>query len=107
MRGPAASDRARSAGRESPSLRASVRLFAVARERAGRPVVEVELPEPATVADLRVALGRDVPPLAPILASLRFAVDAAYADDATPIGPGSELAAIPPVSGGAPRGTRS
>lgn len=79
---------------------ARVRMFAAARERAGRAVVEVDLPDPARVADLRQALASAVPTLAGLLPSLRFAVDAEYADDATPIPPGADLAAIPPVSGG-------
>jgi molybdopterin converting factor subunit 1 len=82
-------------------MRARVQLFAVARQRAGRPFVEVDLPDGATVADLKGALRETVPGLAPVLPSARFAVNAEYADDATPIPPGAELALIPPVSGGA------
>ncbi len=81
-------------------MRVVVRLFAVARERAGRSSVEVDLPERPTVADLRAALGVVVPGLVPILPSVRFAVDSLYADDDTPVPPGAEIAAIPPVSGG-------
>ena len=81
-------------------MHARVRLFAVARQRAGRPVVEVDLPDRATVADLRAALRESLPDLAPILPTARFSVDAEYADDATPIPPGADLALIPPVSGG-------
>jgi molybdopterin converting factor small subunit len=79
---------------------ARVRLFAVARERAGRSVVEVELSEGATVADLKAAIVAEVPNLAPLIDIMRFAVGSEYADDATPIPPGADLAAIPPVSGG-------
>jgi molybdenum cofactor cytidylyltransferase len=81
-------------------MRARVRLFAVARQRAGRPVIEVDLPERATVGDLRAALSESVPDLAPILPSARFSVAAEYAEDSTPIPPGADLALIPPVSGG-------
>lgn len=81
-------------------MRARVRLFAVARQRAGRPIVEVDLAEGATVADLRAALGASVPDLAPILPSARISVDAEYADDSVPITPDADLALIPPVSGG-------
>ena len=77
-----------------------VRLFAVARERAGRSILETELPDGATVHDLKAAIGRDVPSLAPLLGSIRFSVNAEYASDVTPIPPNAELAAIPPVSGG-------
>jgi molybdopterin converting factor subunit 1 len=77
-----------------------VRLFAIARERAGRKVVEVDLPEPATVADLKAAILSQTPSLASLLPVLRFSVNSEYADDTTPIPQGADLAAIPPVSGG-------
>jgi molybdenum cofactor cytidylyltransferase len=84
-------------------VRLSVRLFAVARQRAGRAEIVLDLPEPATVVDLKRALAEDCPALASLLPNLRFAVDAEYAlDDRTPIPPGAEVAAIPPVSGGTP-----
>ena len=81
-------------------MQARVRLFAVARERAGRAELTVELPDVATVADLKRALGRDVPGLASILGGVRISVNHEYAVDTTPIPPGAELAVIPPVSGG-------
>lgn len=77
-----------------------VRLFAWARERVGRPEVTVGLPEPATVSDLRGALARDFPELAPMVSSALIAVDAEYADDDRAIRAGADLAVIPPVSGG-------
>jgi molybdopterin converting factor subunit 1 len=86
---------------------ARVHLFAVARERAGRPVVEVELADEATVGDLKRVLAEAVPELAAILPSARFAVDSDYADDSSPIAPGAELALIPPVSGGSSEADRS
>jgi molybdopterin converting factor small subunit len=77
-----------------------VRLFAIARERAGSQVVDVDLPEPATVADLKAAILTQAPSLATLLPVLRFSVNSEYADDITPIPYGADLAAIPPVSGG-------
>ena len=82
-------------------MRVMVRLFAVAKERAGRPTIELELPEGATVADLKSALALDIPDLARFLPSIRIAIDSEYADEATPIPPFSQVAVIPPVSGGA------
>lgn len=83
-----------------PPLDVNVRLFALARERVGRSEVTISLPEPATVADLRLALARAFPELAPIVPKAMIAVSAAYADDSEAIPPGSEVAVIPPVSGG-------
>jgi molybdenum cofactor cytidylyltransferase len=81
-------------------IRVSVRLFALAKERAGRPELELELAHGSKVADLRSALGKAVPALAPLLSTALIAVDEEYADDDTLIQPGSRLAVIPPVSGG-------
>ncbi len=83
-------------------MEATVLLFALAKERAGRPSLTVDLPDQSTVADLKAALSRACPALGPILPTLRIAVDSEYAPDDLPIPPGSELAAIPPVSGGSP-----
>ncbi|WP_337175485.1 NTP transferase domain-containing protein [Paludisphaera sp.] len=77
-----------------------VRLFAVARQRAGRVEVTVALPCPATVGDLRRALAEQHPALATLATSVRVAVDDEYADDAAPLPPDARLALIPPVSGG-------
>jgi molybdopterin converting factor small subunit len=80
-----------------------LQLFAVARQTAGTNRLRLELTEPATVAALRRAVGEHVPALRPILPAMLVAVDATYATDDVVIGPGSELALIPPVSGGADR----
>jgi len=78
-----------------------VKLFAALRERAGAKALEIELPASATVADAIEAL-------APVAGEMPFrvAVNREYADEATPIVAGDELAAIPPVSGGAPGAAR-
>ncbi len=83
-------------------MRATVLLFAVARERAGSPSIAVDLPDLATVAVLKTILAENCPALAPLLPTLRIAINSEYADDDRPIPPGAELAAIPPVSGGSP-----
>jgi molybdopterin converting factor small subunit len=86
---------------EDQSVRVTVRLFALARQRAGRAELVVEVPEPATVAALKRALAATVPELAPLVPQLMIAIDADYAsDEARRIPPGAEVAAIPPVSGG-------
>ena len=77
-----------------------LRLFAVARQWAGSGELELELTAGATVADLRRALIARVPELAPMSAQLLFAVDAEYAGDSTVLNATSDVACIPPVSGG-------
>jgi len=81
-------------------VKVRVRLFAVAKQVAGRESVELDLPEGATIAQLREQLGVQVPPLSGIVAQMMFAIDVQYANDQTRIPPGADVACIPPVSGG-------
>jgi molybdopterin synthase catalytic subunit len=73
-------------------MRLTVRLFAGLKERAGAPTVDLDLPDPATVADVRSAFAPDLPYI--------VAVNRVYAGDEEPVGAGDEVALIPPVSGG-------
>ncbi len=77
-----------------------IKLFAIARQRLGRDEVDVKLPDSATIADLRRALVEQFPALADVLPHIRVAVNSSYANDATVIPAGAEVALIPPVSGG-------
>jgi len=79
-----------------------VLLFAMLREQAGRESLELELPDGATVADAIAMLAAE-PALSELLARMPLgaAVNREYADSATELMPGDELALIPPVSGGA------
>jgi MoaE-MoaD fusion protein len=73
----------------------TVRLFAALRERAGTDRLTLELPDGARVGDALARMQdliRDVPVV--------MAVNREYADDTQSLGPGDELALIPPVSGG-------
>ncbi len=81
-------------------VRLSIQLFALARDKAGRSVVPLELPDGANVADLRAALAAGVPALAPLVPVLLIAVDSEYARDEVVLRPESQVAAFPPVSGG-------
>ena len=76
-------------------MKVSVRLFAVLRERAGRNIVEVELPDGATVRDAIAAL--PVAQGVPVV----MAVNREVAAEDVVLRPDDELALIPPVSGGA------
>jgi molybdopterin converting factor subunit 1 len=77
-----------------------IKLFAIARERAGCDRLQVELGEPATVQHLRGAISEQCPALADVIPHVRFAVNNEYANDASLIGTNAEIALIPPVSGG-------
>lgn len=84
-------------------MKLSVRLFAILRERAGTDTVEIVLGENATVADALAAL-RANSGLGEVLERMpaRLAVNREYGQPDDPLAPGDELAAIPPISGGAP-----
>ncbi len=79
-------------------MEVTVRLFAMLRERAGRPAVTLELPEGARVADALAELDGLADGL-----PLVMAVNREYADEGRVLDAGDELALIPPVSGGATR----
>ena len=81
-------------------MRVTVRLFARARELVGAGECVVELPEGATVGALRQKFLRDRPVLRDLLPRCVVAVDAEFADDGTLLQESSEVALIPPVSGG-------
>lgn len=83
-------------------MRIELRLFAIAKEHAQSPSIELDLPENPTVADLKQALALAVPSLTPLISKIRFAIDSEYATDDASIPAGAHLAAIPPVSGGSP-----
>ena len=81
-------------------MKTVVKLFARARDLAGSPALELDLPDSATAADLRIALGERVPALQPILSSLLIAVGNDYAAPTTRVAGRTDLAVFPPVSGG-------
>ncbi|MFO0926974.1 MAG: molybdopterin converting factor subunit 1 [Gemmataceae bacterium] len=77
-----------------------VQLFARSRDLAGADAVTVELPAGATVAALRAALAAAYPRLSGLLARCAVAVDTEFARDEDSVQEGSEIALLPPVSGG-------
>jgi molybdopterin converting factor subunit 1 len=81
-------------------MKVRVKLFAVAKELAGGDTVVVELPERATIANLRTAIVASSPALARIVPHAMWAVGAEYATDNTPLDEQTDVALIPPVSGG-------
>jgi molybdopterin converting factor subunit 1 len=78
----------------------NVRLFARARDLAGVDSLRVELPENATVSDLRRRLAADCPMLAGLLERSALAVENEFAADTLQLTADAEIALLPPVSGG-------
>lgn len=81
-------------------MQVKVRCFAWAREVTGEDEVELEIPEGATVTDLRAALGEKYPPFAKRMESIAVSVNQEFAGERQGISAGDELALIPPISGG-------
>ena len=82
-------------------LTVRVRYFAGHRDIAGRSEEEVRLEEGATVGTLWEYLVQAYPRLAGYAGRLLYAVNQQFADPATSLRDGDEVAFIPPVSGGA------
>jgi molybdopterin converting factor small subunit len=81
-------------------MKVRIKLFAVAKDLAGLDELLVDVPAGATIGQLRQAVGLQFPMLAKVLPHALWAIDAAYADDATELVDDSSVALIPPVSGG-------
>ena len=77
-----------------------VHLFGPAREKAGRHILEVELRLPATVSDLAAQILLHHTELGGLLHTAAIAVDREFATLDTPVTERSEVALLPPVSGG-------
>ncbi|HMC67134.1 MAG TPA: MoaD/ThiS family protein [Gemmataceae bacterium] len=77
-----------------------VRLFARARDLAGRDAIALELPGGATVGDLRQRLATEVPALSALLDRCALAVNDEFADNSLTLPVRADVALLPPVSGG-------
>ncbi|WP_026370147.1 molybdopterin converting factor subunit 1 [Kallotenue papyrolyticum] len=82
-------------------MKVRVRLFALHRDIVGTPELELEAPAGTTLGELWQRLCAQYPALAPATRSILYARNEAYADPATVLQDGDEVAFIPPVSGGA------
>jgi molybdopterin converting factor small subunit len=60
----------------------------------------VELPDDATIADLRRRLAANYPRLGSLLERSALAVENEFATDSLPLSADAEVALLPPVSGG-------
>ena len=77
-----------------------VRLFAGLHDMVGKRDLDLELPEGATIGELRDRLGEEYPIVQPFLSTLVCAVDEEYVPSDHVLSDGDKVALIPPVSGG-------
>ena len=78
----------------------TILYFAQAQERCSCATEILQLPEVLELAALRDCLRQRHPQLADLLPHCRFALDHSFVSGALTLRDGSELAVIPPVSGG-------
>jgi MoaE-MoaD fusion protein len=75
-------------------------FFARYKDMAGQSQATIEMPEDATVADLRARVGELFPSVRPLVAHALVAVNQNFAFDEETIPAMAEVALFPPVSGG-------
>lgn len=81
-------------------MQVTLLYFAAARERAGCSSETLELPAGSSAASALAVACAAHPALAPLIDKLRLAVDREFTPGTTLLREGSEVALIPPVSGG-------
>ena len=81
-------------------MRVCIRLFARARDLAGRASLHVDVAPQSTVGALRRQLAETLPDLGTILPRCAVAVQGEFAQDVVVLPPDAEVAILPPVSGG-------
>lgn len=80
-------------------MKIKILAFGISRDILGGSTVEMQIPDGASVADLRAALYRQYPALQK-LNNLAIALNAEYAAEEQEISERDEVVLIPPVSGG-------
>ena len=81
-------------------IQVRVRLGAGLARRANAPLLSLDLPDDATVADALASVGAAEPDLAGALASALPVVGGEHAPRERPLASGEEVALLMPISGG-------
>ncbi len=77
-----------------------IRLFASAADKAGRRIVHVPWQAGDTIGEVANRLCSQIPAIAPIINSSRWAIDMKFVSYKAIVDFDAEVALIPPVSGG-------
>lgn len=86
--------------KETKGLKVKLLFFASCRDIVGEKEMDFEVSSNANLGELKRILGGSYPRLGAMGGILSLAVNAEYANDATILQDGDEIAFIPPVSGG-------
>ncbi len=78
----------------------TILFFASAKEAAGTASRTIDASPSLTLTELSTMLCREYPLLAPLMPSMRFAVNQSLAAGDRALADGDEVAVLPPVSGG-------
>ena len=81
-------------------MKVKLLFFASSRSITGDKELTWDIPENATVGDMKKELGLQYPKLVGMEKILSIAVNAEYVDDSIVLSDGDEIAFITPVSGG-------
>ena len=81
-------------------MKIEVRLFAVLRERIGKSVVSLEIPEGSSCSKIFSLLEDEQEGLKPLFERCALAVNGEYVDRCVSLSAGDEVTILPPVSGG-------
>ena len=79
----------------------SILFFATLKQRAGCDRMELDLPDGATVSEMKNLLALRLPDLQPALPSALVSINREFAFATDPVPAGAEVGLFPPVSGGA------
>lgn len=90
----------RSVSESAGTVAVRVLLFATYAEQAGRALVELTLPAPATVQDVLRRLRASLPGAEQLPDQPLAAVNRSHARLSTPVRDGDEIAFLPPLAGG-------
>lgn len=81
-------------------MKTNILLFSYLKEKAQRPLIEVEINNPLKPEELFLLIEDELPALKGLLINSKVAMNGDYLNDDEQILPGEEIAIIPPVSGG-------
>lgn len=81
-------------------MQINILLFATLKDRAGKSRLVLDIPENATVNDVREALSATIPDIEVNIAHAIASVNREFATDTDTVQAGDEVAFFPPVSGG-------